>query len=128
TLSQVGEAFRNVGRAIKHAITELPSEVGARMYGGVFEFGSLYVAIVGTTFPPWFLGSETVEHLVLGAPLGMACTHLQLGYFVVIGKLLAPASMVCNYAFRDLSKEPWYKRLARIPKNLILAHQDYVRM
>ncbi|MCB0393327.1 MAG: hypothetical protein KDD25_02135 [Bdellovibrionales bacterium] len=117
-----------LAKALAGVVKELPEEIAAMSYTGYQEYGLLYLIVVTATYPPWFVTTETLEHLILGAPVGMACTHLQLGYFAVIGTAMAPVSQFCNYAFADLDQKPWYKKLGKTPKGIALALQDYLRL
>jgi hypothetical protein len=123
-LTTAGEFGSLLGKTLK----ELPEKIFSHGYSGYHEFGWMYLTVVGVTYPPWYITSELVEHVVLGAPLGTACTALQLGYFAVIRSFVAPVSQVCTYAMADLQKLPWYKKLGRIPKGVALAFQDYLRL
>jgi hypothetical protein len=128
TWIQVKGAVATISRDFFHLLRELPPEIAARALSGYHEFGILYLMVVVTTFPPWLFLSESVEHAVLGAPLGLACTHLQLGYFVVIASMMAPASSLCQYVSKDLKKTSWFQKLKAAPRNLALAWQDYLKL
>ena len=126
SLTQGAEALKHFFLELGHLISELPSEIAARAYGGFFEFGALYLAVVIPTYPPWFIASEAMEHAILGAPLGLACTHLQLGYFFVVGAMLAPGSMVCHYLASDAEKTPLTQKLSRAGSNLLKGLRDFL--
>lgn len=128
TLKQGFQSAKDFSKQLMKIIMEIPPEIAAQAYSGYHEFGLLYLGIVGTTYPPWFLGSEAVEHIVLSAPVGMACTYLQLGYFAVIKALIAPVSSLCSYVAVDLNGKTWFQRLGAIPKSVALALQDYLRL
>ncbi len=126
-VSQANAALLSFVRSLWHLIEELPTEIAARTMSGYHEFGLVYLTIVLPTYPVWFFVSENIEHLVLGAPLGLACTHLQLGYFFVVASMMAPVASVCDFVSKDLRPKSWFQKLKETPKNLVLAWQDYLR-
>jgi hypothetical protein len=115
-------------KSAAHMALELPPEILARSYRGYLEFGALYLAVVLPTYPPWFIASETIEHAVLTAPIGAACTYLQLGYFLVIGSLMAPPAMLCGYAWSDDTNRSWAYRLGSMDDNVVRAFKDYIKV